>query len=1352
MSMSEFQRVPDEQNIFENNEFGKIVLRYKSDWWTRYGNNSNNTLSFAELKELLESTNKCYWQKQNDFEGTNPNTGNQYKTINHKLVIPINDGKAVHVIVGIFKKRVSEFKSEHSYRIHKLKEISFIRPPSNNAIMSRMSFVLLEYDDEGDTSHNSNFESIYDNIQSLDIPALDINKDADKKIWDNYVTALRKLVKRKEQVWKINRVSEPYLNRTSSGRSESFIDIKINEDDLTEQFESDILSEIGMKEIEDWGVNKSNAFFELRNYSLLSTTTVDNLKSIGNEYFYELSDESPKHYFSGNISFLYSDENARTIIFEEIEGYLREYEIHTTINEDGLIDISEGDLQYLRKIVSDKFGDVVQIKKHSDISLKITLSNKVEISKLLREADELLKSKKGFTRQRIFQDNEDDTVIVEIGAYIEPEIFQELSLNHHNTKHSIRPNITTSLVHVDGLTIKNNFYEFITHKPQELFEVIHRINQANSVHEEYRDYQKNRTKYYFRYSNLELLKSLKLALDGDSKVFDIASSTLKLWPSNKSDYEHQIKKIKSLDFDIKIENQPFSPEYTLSFYDDLSKKRERVLNEIQNEINSNAPLHVELEMLGEFTKLLFNYEFVDQDQRDITKDIIETAQSSFKDSTLLNFENELGRTSYEFDKNEELEIKKINDIGRGVNRATFVFLDEDEKDRFEKAKEKWGDEDRFRGGISIGKLVRKRGDLFKFKMEESFEHLLNDIEEKRLKISDLQKGYIKPIFVGELANIDRMLTAIKKVVDPEGKRGSPVNANLSNFIFDSSEAREDQCDLAEIKEAILENMIETNLNDKQVEAVAKSISATDMALIQGPPGTGKTTVIAEIIWQTLIRNPDAKILITSQTNLAVDNAIERLSGKRIVRPLRIGNIGKFENEGKVFSVDRIKNWIDAEPGSKDEENNSNNAIEKWIDNIRLNCSDDVKYKKAVDRWQKRLRNKSPDIKEAFHNSYKKHINVFAATCSECGSYRFRKTYLDIFDMDSTGYAEIEFDLVIMDEASKATPPELILPLTFGKRIVILGDHKQLPPMLDEKEFGETLESVGLESLVETWTGDDYKISQFEKLFNKAPSSIVSSLDTQYRMHEQIMNCITQFYKDQEEYEDGLLCGIKEIMDIPDLSNKGSRWHGLTLEPFINPSHHAIWVNVSSPESTVNTGTSFKNEGEVEALKLVIKNLTKAVGFHEYFQSMTKDEDKEIGVISFYMPQMQELKSAIYPTLSKQQLRDFESHKFENEYGIPFRINTVDRFQGMERNILIISTVRSNVQLYEKGKTIAKRPNTNYPRALGFAKEYQRINVGLSRAKRLLIVIGNQEHFEHRAEYAEAIRKMYKIDVKQLENL
>jgi superfamily I DNA and/or RNA helicase len=172
-------------------------------------------------------------------------------------------------------------------------------------------------------------------------------------------------------------------------------------------------------------------------------------------------------------------------------------------------------------------------------------------------------------------------------------------------------------------------------------------------------------------------------------------------------------------------------------------------------------------------------------------------------------------------------------------------------------------------------------------------------------------------------------------------------------------------------------------------------------------------------------------------------------------------------------------------------------------------------------------------------------------------------------------------------------------------------------------------------------------------------------------------------------------------------------------------------------------------GEVEAIQTVLRALTKADGFTEYMQAQEKEEDKEIGVITYYMSQMRAIRNALYPSLDKSQWRNFERYKCDNEYSIPFRINTVDRFQGMERNIVIVSTVRSNKYERPNGEVVA---NEKYPTALGFAKELQRINVGFSRAKRLLIVVGNKEHFAHKPEYANAISQMKYIDISQLQNL
>jgi superfamily I DNA and/or RNA helicase len=191
------------------------------------------------------------------------------------------------------------------------------------------------------------------------------------------------------------------------------------------------------------------------------------------------------------------------------------------------------------------------------------------------------------------------------------------------------------------------------------------------------------------------------------------------------------------------------------------------------------------------------------------------------------------------------------------------------------------------------------------------------------------------------------------------------------------------------------------------------------------------------------------------------------------------------------------------------------------------------------------------------------------------------------------------------------------------------------------------------------------------------------------------------------------------MNIPDYKRPGSRWHGISCEPFISKNSHAIWVNVDGNEE--KEGTSYKNPKELNAVKTVIRALTSAEGFQDYINAQTKLEDKEIGIITFYSAQKRELK----------RMEQNGAFDINNDY----RIDVVDRFQGMERNIVIVSTVRSNKY-----------------NGIGFAKEIERINVAFSRARTLLIVIGNRDLFFAKYNYQQAINAMESIDIKQIEQL
>lgn len=1347
--MAEFNRRPETNNLFEgtSDEVIEVVLRIKDDFSQQYNNNESNLIKFEQvLNQITIGNVVCLFQKQKEFIGKDKFTNAITKHSTHKIIIPIGNETAIEGTLALYQ-------DEYSYRVVKLKQVKLFNEPVKNTIKRNCKLTFRAFNDYRGFVSSEKFKELFDQIENLQIPIVDINKDKDRQIWEKYVVALKKLVKQKEQVWKIQNIKMPYAE-TRQGETEraNYIDIFINETELREQLENDILELFNENELEDYGVSENKAFIEFKSYRELGQEELNQLKELGDELFYELSINSPFHTISGRIEFKYSDNVSKEDIYSEIQNKLQsEYELEASISNNGYIDLNENDIPHLQKIVSDHYSHILSIHKDNVVHLKVGFSSGNELQKLKQTIKEKLNSE-GLDRAAVSLTQDNKYLLVEVGAFVPRNKFDSDDLSFVESVSRFQPTKPIKTKPIDGIELVGNTYQ-IKNASKDQVENAMALLQQNFSGVSFRRLP---TQYFFKANekvNPEMLRNFKTKTDLQGKTeFVLASSTLKVSAESKTDYDNQLNRINNLVPTATIEKKEFNPTFKILFSTDVESKREHIVNKIQNEIRKEIGKSVDFDAVKNHTRILFSYQFKTDDEREKFKQAVNNACSVHRQFLNYSFENPLGRTTYELFKNETLELEKEKEVRRNISQATFIYLTPEQRQSLSEKIEQFGEEAIFKEGILIGKLIRKEKDKLKFKITDAFDEIINGRFEDRIELSELKKGFIKPIFPGELTNIGRMIRAMKKVTEPNTRNGFPVNQNLPNFLFDPNEARQSSTDLEEEKQKVIENLNEPLLKDqpKQLEAVAKTLLAKDLALIQGPPGTGKTTVIAEIIWQTLSRDPKAKLLITSQTNLAVDNALERIKGKKLVRPIRVGNIDKFEDEGKVYSNDRIKSWIQAKTGSKEETQNYDNAVCQWIENVKEKCSKEEKYAKAVSKWKKGLDEKDVLIKSTFSTAYYEYVNVFAATCSECGSRNFSDTYQMTFNQNSERKSEPEFDLVIMDEASKATPPELVLPLTLGKKVVIIGDHKQLPPMIDEKEFGEALEAVGAKKLIEDWTKDDYKVSQFEKLFKNAPKNFVASLDTQFRMHEQIMNCISEFYSDQEELENGLICGIKGEMNIPDFNVKPSRWHGLSLVPFIEPKHHAIWVNVETPEDKV--GTSYENEGEIKAIQTILRALTKAEGFEQYQKHFKKDEDKEIGIITYYMPQMQSIRKAMYPQFTKNEWRNFEQHKFKNEFQIPFRINTVDRFQGMERNIIIVSTVRSNKQYKEeRGKKIPI-DNNKYPFALGFARELQRINVGFSRAKRLLIVVGNEKHFSHKPEYQQAIQKMHRIDIAQIQNL
>jgi superfamily I DNA and/or RNA helicase len=645
------------------------------------------------------------------------------------------------------------------------------------------------------------------------------------------------------------------------------------------------------------------------------------------------------------------------------------------------------------------------------------------------------------------------------------------------------------------------------------------------------------------------------------------------------------------------------------------------------------------------------------------------------------------------------------------------------------------------GKNTFGKLFRVNypqlifdisGDNFE-KAKQLFEsHIVNSIE---------------PNLTGDLEKINRLKSSLNNIL-----RGTNLqNKNLKEFIFDAEKAKKIENieyhinPLSETFQELESHLLNGKVNESQKQAIIKTLLAEDLAIIQGPPGTGKSTAIAEMIWQHIRCNSEERILLTSETNLAVDNAIDRIVNynHNLVKPIRIGGEEKLEMEGRQFSLDVMKQWVENSTLDIDEDEQNYEEetlpqkliLQNWIDNIKRRIDKEELEDDICSLWNNMLSNPTKGVRQLFYDNYIKNCNVIGATCSSIGKLsstgkwtNFYWTYQEVFG----GNRAINFTTIIQDESSKATPAELSLPLIYGKKNIIIGDHRQLPPLLDKEEFKMSLDFLldrtekdeekqkikGLKSFVLNHF-NEMEISHFERLFEKIDDSLKGVFNQQYRMHPDINEVIKQFYIN----DGGLYCGLVTPQDLgvnnPDMNHWASRYHGIEIDGLISKDTHTIWIDTNSPE--LLDGTSRTNYGEVDAIREVLTKLRNSDSFKQYQSFWTNPEDQQIGLISFYYKQIKLLRNL------RNEFRD-----------IPIRVSTVDRFQGMERNIIIVSMVRSNRIAADK----KQKADTNlygalgFPeqKDLGFAQSPNRLNVALSRAKRLLIIVGNSELFRQKPVY------------------
>jgi len=478
-----------------------------------------------------------------------------------------------------------------------------------------------------------------------------------------------------------------------------------------------------------------------------------------------------------------------------------------------------------------------------------------------------------------------------------------------------------------------------------------------------------------------------------------------------------------------------------------------------------------------------------------------------------------------------------------------------------------------------------------------------------------------------------MDNALREVIRARGDR----LAELRDVLLGAQQAR-----FRELKTDDL--FYPSPLNDSQLAAVRHVMAAQDVAIIHGPPGTGKTTTLVQAIRETIRR--ERRVLVCAPSNTAVDLLTEKLA-ERGVNVIRMGNPSRVSDLLLQHTLDAR---VMAHPSY-----NKMRAMRQTADQHRETASERVRHFGFEERQQRQLlkdearmlSQAANDLERFITEDVLESVQVITSTLVGASNRNIR---------------HLTFETVFIDEAAQALEPGCWIPIAKGERVILAGDHHQLPPTVKS-------EKAAREGLRETL---------FEKCIKRQPTT-ARMLTVQYRMHEHIMTFSSeQFYDGQLEAHQSVRYAGLEAYDVsfaPDLP----------VEFLDTAGFRFLEITVPESRSTANP----------EEADLLLKRLAQLLG--PYDQAAQKQNLLTIGVIAPYRAQINYLKDAIE---EDDTLSGFLQHRM-------LSVGTVDSFQGQERDIIAISLTRSN----NHGE-------------IGFLSDIRRMNVGMTRARRKLLLVGD----------------------------
>ena len=466
------------------------------------------------------------------------------------------------------------------------------------------------------------------------------------------------------------------------------------------------------------------------------------------------------------------------------------------------------------------------------------------------------------------------------------------------------------------------------------------------------------------------------------------------------------------------------------------------------------------------------------------------------------------------------------------------------------------------------------------------------------------------------------------------------------------------------------------LNPTQERAVNEVLWAKDVAIVHGPPGTGKTTTLVEAINETLMR--ESQVLVCAQSNMAVDWISEKLVDRGI-NVLRIGNPTRVNDKMLGFTYERRFESHADYPQLW--------AIRKAIRELRKNRKKGSEnYHQKMDR----LKSRAAEIELRINAELFGEARVIACTLVGSAHHLLEG---------------MKFGTLFIDEAAQALEAACWIPMRRASRVILAGDHCQLPPTV--KSIAALRAGLGK--------------TLMERIAENKPE-VVTLLKIQYRMNDEIMRFSSDWFYGGK-VESAPQIKYRSVLDYD---------HPITWIDTSNEENQITIEGEDAPEDSVSTSSSvsaanqnsdlnFKEQfvgesfGRINKAEAELTLLTLAEYFTKIGKQRVLEERIDVGIISPYRAQVQYLKKLI------------KKYEFFKPYRRLISVNTVDGFQGQERDVILISLVRSN----DEGQ-------------IGFLKDLRRMNVAMTRARMKLIILGNKDtmtkhpFYKKLWEYVEAI--------------